>query len=245
MSHKILLRPYSHIEAETKLVFHFADDIFKCIFMNANVWMLLKIVPKGLINNIPALVQIMAWRRSGDKPLSEPMMVTLLTYICVTRPQWFNEWKHAWGDFSFNIVLWGLCWLIYTILGNGLGRRGATLLYKQMLTYFTDVFVYLSQEDLTHWGQVMHICISKLTIIGSDTGLLPGWCQTIIWINAGILLIGPLGTNFGETLIEIHAFSFKKMLLKMWKMAAILSRPQFVNRNVWHQSSYHACQRNV
>ena len=71
---------------------HFADDVFKCIFLNENVWILLKIslkfVLKGPINNIPSLVQIMAWRRPGDKPLSEPMMVSLLTHICVARPQW-------------------------------------------------------------------------------------------------------------------------------------------------------------
>ena len=71
---------------------HFADDIFKCIFLNENVWTRIKIslkfVPKGPINNIRALVQIMAWRRPGDKPLSEPMMVRLATHICVTRPQW-------------------------------------------------------------------------------------------------------------------------------------------------------------
>ena len=58
---------------------HFIDGIFKCIFMNENVWILIKIslrfAPRGVINNIPALVQIMAWRRPGDKPLSEPMMV--------------------------------------------------------------------------------------------------------------------------------------------------------------------------
>ena len=59
------------------------------------------------------------------------------------------------------------------------------------------------------------LCISKLTIIGSDNGLLPGQCQAIIWTNAGILLIGPLGTNFSEILIEIHTFPFKKMHLKM------------------------------
>ena len=47
----------------------------------------LKFVPKGPINNIPALVQIMAWRRPGDNPLSEPVMVSLMTHICVTRPQ--------------------------------------------------------------------------------------------------------------------------------------------------------------
>ena len=71
---------------------HFRDDIFKCIFLFENVWIWIKIslkfVPKVRINNIPALVQIMAWRRIGDKPLSEPMMVNLLTHICVTRPQW-------------------------------------------------------------------------------------------------------------------------------------------------------------
>ena len=71
---------------------HFADDIFKCVFVNENSWIPIKIslkfVPKGPINNIPALVQIMAWRPPGDKPLSEPMMVRLPTHICVTRPQW-------------------------------------------------------------------------------------------------------------------------------------------------------------
>ena len=71
---------------------HFADDTFKRIFVNENVRILIEIsfkfVPKGPINNIPALVQIMVWRRPGDKPLSEPMMVCLPTHICVTRPQW-------------------------------------------------------------------------------------------------------------------------------------------------------------
>ena len=74
----------------------FADDIFKCIFLNENEWILprisLKFVPRVRINNIPALVHIMAWRRPGGKPLSEPLMVSLLTHICVTRPQWVNPW---------------------------------------------------------------------------------------------------------------------------------------------------------
>ena len=82
------------------------------------------------------------------------------------------------------------------------------------LTWFSD-FSALGGDELTHWGRVTHICISKLTTIGSDNGLLPGRCQAIIWTNAGILLIRPLGTNFNEMLIEIHAFSFKKMHLKM------------------------------
>ena len=73
---------------------HFADDIFKCILLNENIWIpiniSLKIAPKGQINNIPALVYIMAWCWPGDKPLSEPMMVSLLMPICITRPQWVN-----------------------------------------------------------------------------------------------------------------------------------------------------------
>ena len=60
-----------------------------------------------------------------------------------------------------------------------------------------------------------HICVSKLTIIGSDNGLSPNRRQAIIWTNAGLLLIGPLGTNFIEILIEILTFSFKKMRLKV------------------------------
>ena len=69
----------------------FADDTFKRIFLNENITISIKkFVPKGLINNIPALVLIMAWRRPGDKPLSEPMLVRSLTHICVTRPQWDN-----------------------------------------------------------------------------------------------------------------------------------------------------------
>ena len=77
---------------------HFPDDIFKWIFVNENAWISLKIplkvVPRFRINNIPPLVQIMAWRRLGDKPLSEPIMVSLLTHICVTRPQWVNLRKN-------------------------------------------------------------------------------------------------------------------------------------------------------
>ena len=70
-------------------------------------------------------------------------------------------------------------------------------------------------QFLTHCGRVTHICVSTLTIIGSDNGLLPGWRQAIIWTNAEILLIGHLGTNFSEILLQIYTFSFTKMHLKM------------------------------
>ena len=76
-------------------------------FIEWKLWFLIKIslkfIPKGLVNNIPALVQIMAWHQPGDKPLSETMMVRLLTYICITQPQWVNGHKHddnlAWKHF--------------------------------------------------------------------------------------------------------------------------------------------------
>ena len=65
---------------------HFPHDIFKCIFVNENakisIKISLKFIPKCPINYIPALVKIMAWCQPGDKPLSEPTM----THICVTRP---------------------------------------------------------------------------------------------------------------------------------------------------------------
>ena len=72
-----------------------------------------------------------------------------------------------------------------------------------------------SVVQLTHWGCVTLICSSKFTSIGSDNGLSPGRRQAIIWTNAGILLSGPLGTNFSEIIMEIYTFSCTKMYLKM------------------------------
>ena len=94
---------------------------------------------------------------------------------------------------------------------------------------------YLQMSYLTYWGPVTYICISKLTIIGSDNGLLPSRRQAIIRTNAGILLIDPFGTKFSEILIEIHtfSFSFKKMYLNTSaNLAANLSQPQCVNGGV-------------
>ena len=74
-----------------------------------------------------------------------------------------------------------------------------------------------------------HICISKLTIIGSDNGLSPDWRQAIIWTNAGLLLIWPLATNFSEILTEILTFLFKKMPLKV---SSVKRRPFCLSLNV-------------
>ena len=86
---------------------------------------------------------------------------------------------------------------------------------------------------LTHWGRVTHICVGKLTIIGSDNGLSPGRRKATIWTNAGILLIEPLGTKFSEILIGIQIFSFTKMLLKK---SSAKWRPFCLGLNVLTQS---------
>ena len=95
-----------------KMVAIFQTTFLNCIFLNENVRIALEIslkfVPRRLIKNIPALVQIMAWRRPGDKPLSEPMVVSLLTHICVTRPQWVN---HQWVSFWHNYLI--ATWTVY------------------------------------------------------------------------------------------------------------------------------------
>ena len=88
---------------------HFPDDTFKCIFLNENIWITitisLKFVPKGPINNIPAMVQIMAWRRPGDKPLSEPMVVSLPTHICVARPQWVKYYIYMISNSKMHLSM--------------------------------------------------------------------------------------------------------------------------------------------
>ena len=75
--------------------------------------------------------------------------------------------------------------------------------------------LWLCLFALTHWGWTTHMCVSKLTIIGSDNGLSPGRWQAMIWTNAGILWIDPFGINVSGISIEIHTFSFSIPNLKM------------------------------
>ena len=120
--------------------------------------------------------------------VTKPLPQTMLTY-CHLDPRVF-QWYFIWNSKVFiNECIWKC--------GQPDGSHCS----------FFNV--------LTHWGRVTHICVGKLTIIGSDNGLLPGRRQAIIWTNAGILLIEPLGTIFSEILIGIQIFSFMKMRLKM------------------------------
>ena len=99
-------RKYPHIEAETKMYAILADDVFRCIFVKEKICILsiisLKFVPKGPIDNNPALVQIMAWHRPGDKPLSEPMIVRLPTHVCLNE---LINWHSAQSAERINCFL--------------------------------------------------------------------------------------------------------------------------------------------
>ena len=117
----------SHIEAETRWS-SFRRRHFQVHFVEWNAWISitisLKFVPKGAINNIPSLVQIKAWRRPGDKPLSEPMMVRLPTHIWFTRPQWvktkYQISKKAYVIYMMkdwiyfqHLLIWKRWWLCF------------------------------------------------------------------------------------------------------------------------------------
>ena len=105
-----------------------------------------------------------------------------------------------------------------------------------------NIFRKILNHLLTHWGRVTHICVVKLAIIGSDHGLSPGRRQAIIWTNAGILLIGPLGTNFSENLIEILTFSFTKMRLKV---SSAKWRPFCLGLNVLKRELVMTCSNSI
>ena len=123
-----------------------------------------------------------------------------------------KSWSSIWWDWLLKIDGTDCEWLCYPCNGNIILRK--------------IVFI------LTHWGRMTHICIGKLIIIVSDTGLSPWWRQAIIWTNAGILLIGPLGTNFSEIIIGIPTFSLKKV---RFKMSSGKLRPFCLSLNVLKQ----------
>ena len=142
----------------------FPDDIFKRIFLDENVRISIKIslkfVPKGQINNIPALVQIMVWRRPGDKPLSEPMMVSLLTNTCVTRPQWVNTYRQrqngshfAYHSFKCNFLndnFWILNEMSLKCVPYGLIDNMATL--AQIMAYHRSCDKPLSEPMMASFS---------------------------------------------------------------------------------------------
>ena len=118
---------------------------------------------------------------------------------------------------------------------------GNSTVVNQLIQTNNNSIIQALKGPLTHWGRVTHICVGNLTIYGSDNGLSPGRRQAITWTNVGILLIGPLGTNFSEMLIEVHAFSFKKINLKM---SSGKWRPFCLGLNVLMWEAF-PCQDNI
>ena len=176
---------------------HFADDTFKRIFLNENVWIPIKIslkfVPKGPINNIPALVQIMAWRRPGDKPLSEPMMVILLTYISVTRPQWVKySDEHrcgfvafAWGQFLVKILEISL--LDITL-------KMTNLRLQPYLSGANELRMCIrSVPNLTiMWGKLSDIWMKRLAVLFKPVHYLRQWWSSSLVLRPDELSIHSL-----------------------------------------------------
>ena len=139
-----------------------------------------------------------------------PWWPSSFTYIRLTRPPWVKIFRvelavqvHL-GKSVHRLAGVYVCHLVESIPAEYIG-------------IFANVYEYGNNNwgVLTQWGRVTNICAGNLTIIGSNNGLSPRGCLAIIWTNAGILLIGPLGTNFSKILIEIQIFSFKKIHLKM------------------------------
>ena len=124
---------------------------------------------------------------------------------------------------NLSYLTWILAWKFISYTGPWCGKRrgrcASFVIHNNVIK--TDGVIWLALVSvwyhtvLTHWGRVTHICVSKLTIIVSDNGLSPGRRQAIIWTKAGILLIGPLGTNFSEIWIKNITFHFKKMRSKV------------------------------
>ena len=208
-----------------------ADDIFKCIFMNENVWIVLKIslkfVPKVRINNIPALVQIMAWRRSGDKPLSEPMMVSLLTHICVIRPQWVNSLAPGRFQFNFRQVIFKL------ILVNG----GWGISYEIALRWMPLDFA----DDKSTLVQVMTWCLQATSHYLSQCwprSLLPYGVIRPQWVDSSPpdKMAAVLADNIFKCIFLNENDRIPiPISLKLIPMSPIDNKPALVQVMAWHR----------
>ena len=104
---------------------------------------------------------------------------------------------------------------------------------------YWSVYASLGLNEFTHWDRVTHICVSRLSIFGSDNGLSPGRWQVQIWTSAGILLIGQLGPYFIEILVEISTFSFQKIYIWKFRLGNVghfVSASLCVNRLMFRTS---------
>ena len=150
------------------------------------------------------------------KPLTEPIMTS-----CQLKHNLMKyELKYIYKIQKYKIIfcsakcIWKCCLQYVGHFVKVSVCKIRSMIFDHILIWILLFMLYLLSV-LTHWGRMMHICVSTLTIIGSDNRLSPGRRQTIIWTNAGILLIRPAGTNFSKILMEIYTFSFNKVPSKM------------------------------
>ena len=168
------------------------------MFLNENIRIStknsLKFVPKGLINNIPALVLIMAWRRPGDKLLSELMLLRSLTHICVTRPRWVNSyivkelWNTIWIYQWHCEILWYLHCFMACLTDAGINKMAGILQTKFSNVILTEKFYILLKF---YWSLSLGVWLT-IGGIGSGFGLMPSgnkpisepvltWILVTIW----------------------------------------------------------------
>ena len=154
----------------------FADNIFKCIFLNKNIWISIKIslnfVPKGQIKNITALVQIMVWHRPGDKPLSEPIMVKLLMQICIIWPQWVNLSKMTdIRDWQLRVNIIVIIFLIY-------------LVFQKWFLLFMVLYIQQLYTMKNKWSSMRNIipCIFNGYMVPENSKWLYLSCIFIVYI---------------------------------------------------------------
>ena len=166
----------------------------------------------------------MAWRLVGFKPLSEPPPKWLIRTSGTNISEFVSE-IHAFSFKKMHTTMSSAKCRSFCPGLNELNVLSNISCYFDISWPFcirqkSDIYGMLcmslsDQIKLIHSGRMTNICVNKVTIIGSDNGLPPDQRQAIIWTDAGILLIWPLGTNFSEILTGIPTFSFTKMHLKM------------------------------
>ena len=223
----------------------FADDTFKRIFLNENVRISIKIslkcVPNGPINNIPALVQIMAWRRSGDKPLYEPMMGSSLTHICVTRPKWVKMISVATNPITKRCRYNAVNFLPNPHNKHSIARPCMGCLLWVEIMFFRCRPCYVACNIMTYWTALerystvsINICFVGLNMsmftrnYHYQTNYLCITClQAITSTNADILSVGRLGTNINVIVLRYNNFWIQENAFEYvaCKMVTILSRP--------------------
>ena len=146
-----LIRYDAHIQSYPRSRYIFVYDI--------------AFVPKGPINNIPALVQIKAWRRPGEKPFSEPMLVSSLTHICVTRPQWVKHgrWKCLLGAWR---------WMCSSCGGNIILNWTRWSAWGFFSTTYIVLILTLWMPPLFSWCTLLHlgiVCDSEILQSANNT----------------------------------------------------------------------------